>query len=73
MIAVELNLITVSVLSPTFNLLKYPSFDLYLAVVGHDLLHASPSDVTEAKGINVYLPEVYPRIPLCQCHNYIIP
>ncbi|KAI9448059.1 hypothetical protein H4582DRAFT_2068615 [Lactarius indigo] len=27
----------------------------------------------EVKGINIRLPEVYPRIPLCQSPNYIIP
>ncbi|KAF8272449.1 hypothetical protein EI94DRAFT_1718078 [Lactarius quietus] len=37
---------------------------IHPAVMGHDLLHASPSDVTEVKGINPRLPEVYPRIPL---------
>jgi hypothetical protein len=41
--------------------------------VGHDLLHAGPSGITEVEGINIRLPEVYPRIPLCQSHNYIIP
>ena len=40
--------------------------------MGHNLLHASPSDIAEVKGINICLPEAYPRIPLCQSHNYII-
>ena len=46
---------------------------MYPVVVGHDLLHASPSGITEVEGINLRLPKVYPRIPLCQNHNYIIP
>lgn len=41
--------------------------------MGHDIVHASPSDITEVKGISLRLPEVYPRLPLCQSHNYIIP
>ena len=41
--------------------------------MGHDLLHAGPSGITEVGGINLRLPEVHPRIPLCQSHNYIIP
>ena len=43
---------------------------MYPAVVGHDLLHASPSGITEVEGVNLRLPDVYPRIPLCQSHYY---
>ncbi|KAI9466988.1 hypothetical protein BJY52DRAFT_1347928 [Lactarius psammicola] len=47
--------------------------DNFNDIVDHDLLRANPSDIAEVKGINIRLPEAYPRIHLCQSHNYIIP
>lgn len=43
--------------------------------MGHDLRRASSSEPesTEVKGISLRLPKVYPRAPLCQRHNRIMP
>jgi hypothetical protein len=73
----ELNqtiLTAVSVFSTHVDPLKSPS-DIYPAVIAHGPRHASPSEPesTEMKGINPRLHNVYPRIPLCQSHNYIMP
>jgi hypothetical protein len=75
--AVELNptiLTAVSIFPPpTLRSSQIPLFDIYPAVIGHGLRHARPSEPesTEVKGINLRLPKVYPRIPLCQSHNCI--
>ena len=43
--------------------------------MGHDLRRASSSEPesTDVKGISLRLPKVYPKAPLCQRHNRIMP